>query len=226
MLAKAALQRISNLLGGCLLYLDAGAGELIASTVGLRYLLDLGVVHVCSVEASSARCVAETSRSQYIRRNFMRLLLDTSWTMQGCCGLLSAFWTKVVFGGGHLHPAANKGTRLPPEVASGMRIVCDYTYMAIACICASNCLLFLHMLYRLMRRQHHALFFAAIPKLLTLASLTLCWAAMHMQLTLQLCKRSASGLFAFENIEMTKWHAQRNPCSHCSVQIRQQSPLD
>jgi hypothetical protein len=54
-MAMAALERVSSLLDGCLLYLDAGAGEIIASSVGLNHLLDLGVVHVCDLETASRR---------------------------------------------------------------------------------------------------------------------------------------------------------------------------
>ncbi len=39
-----------------LLYLDSGAGELLASTAGLDWLLShLGVSHVCALETSSPR---------------------------------------------------------------------------------------------------------------------------------------------------------------------------
>ncbi|PNH13011.1 hypothetical protein TSOC_000024 [Tetrabaena socialis] len=52
-----AIQRpvleLAEVLDGALLYLDAGAGEIAQTTLGLPFLLGLGVSHVCSLELAS-----------------------------------------------------------------------------------------------------------------------------------------------------------------------------
>ncbi len=54
-LARVSFQSVTHLLDGCFLYLDCGAGEAIAANVGLQYLLNDGVVHVCALESVSNR---------------------------------------------------------------------------------------------------------------------------------------------------------------------------
>ena len=54
--AKAGLAKKFSALNSSILYLDAGAGELLATSVGLNWLLNVaGVAHVCSLESASKR---------------------------------------------------------------------------------------------------------------------------------------------------------------------------
>ena len=55
-LARSSLDKVSDMLDGCLLYLDSGAGEAVAANIGLDYLLSIGVFHVCALETASRRC--------------------------------------------------------------------------------------------------------------------------------------------------------------------------
>ncbi|KXZ48524.1 hypothetical protein GPECTOR_27g695 [Gonium pectorale] len=50
---QAPVLELAEGLQGALLYLDSGAGEIAATTLGLPFLLGLGVTHVCSLEAAS-----------------------------------------------------------------------------------------------------------------------------------------------------------------------------
>lgn len=54
--AKALLVKRAHIFKDCLVYLDSGAGELLATSVSLGWLLnDLGVIHVCALETASRR---------------------------------------------------------------------------------------------------------------------------------------------------------------------------
>ena len=54
--ARLILAKKVSVLKGSILYLDAGAGELLATTVGSDWLVNAaGVLHVCSLETASAR---------------------------------------------------------------------------------------------------------------------------------------------------------------------------
>ena len=46
--------QVASDLAGALVYLDEGAGEAAHFTLGLRYLLGLGVVNVCSLKTAKA----------------------------------------------------------------------------------------------------------------------------------------------------------------------------
>lgn len=54
-LPRSLLEEHAQSLEGCLLYLDAGAAEVIAANVGLDYLLGKGVPHVCALETVTKR---------------------------------------------------------------------------------------------------------------------------------------------------------------------------
>ena len=54
--AKLLLIEQASILEKCILYLDNGAGELLASNAGMGWLLsDLRVSHVCALETMSPR---------------------------------------------------------------------------------------------------------------------------------------------------------------------------
>ena len=54
--ARHSLAKNVSTLNGSILYLDNGAGELLATSVGLDWLVNAaGVVHTCSLESASER---------------------------------------------------------------------------------------------------------------------------------------------------------------------------